>query len=76
MFATSVGSVSRPSGTLNRNFFMFSSLYGTPTKDSNRPVPESSGHSALMRIFSLPYSAARPLVAWCRGVECELRSGF
>lgn len=36
-FATSTGSVSLPSGTLNRNFLKFSSLGGTPTKVSNLP---------------------------------------
>lgn len=68
-FAMSSGSVNRPSGTLNRNFFMFSSVYGTPTNCSNSPVPERSGHKALTRMPSLPNSAARPLLAYYFGRE-------
>lgn len=52
-----------PSGTLKRNFLMFSSVAGTPTKLSNKGVAERSGHKALTRMPSLPYSAASPLVA-------------
>jgi len=63
MFATSMGSVKRPNGTLNRNLLTFSSVNGTPTKLSNNPVPDRRGHSAFTRICSLPNSAARPLVA-------------
>jgi hypothetical protein len=61
--ATSVGSVSRPSGTLPKKFFTFSGVNGTPTKVSNKPVPLSSGSRLLTRICFGPYSAARPLVA-------------
>lgn len=64
MFATSLGSVNRPNGTLKRNFFIFSSVYGTPTNCSKSPVPDSRGHMALTRIWSLPNSAARPFVAY------------
>lgn len=43
---------------------MFSSVAGTPTKLSNKGVAERSGHNALTRMPSLPYSAASPFVAW------------
>lgn len=62
--ATSLGSVKRPRGTLPRKFFTFSGVCSTPTKVENRPVPESSGQSALTLIWSFPNSAARPFVAW------------
>lgn len=63
ILAISSGSVNLPSGTLNRNFCTFSSVNGTPTNCSKRPVPDNSGHSALTRIWSFPNSAARPFVA-------------
>lgn len=62
--AMSIGSVSRPSGTLLRNLATFSSVYGTPTKVSKRPVPDSNGQMALTLICEEPNSEARPLVAW------------
>ena len=62
-FATSVGSVSRPSGTLPKKFLTFSGVKGTPTNVSNRPVPLSSGSRLLTRICLAPNSAARPFVA-------------
>jgi hypothetical protein len=69
--ATSSGSVSRPSGTLPVKLARFSGVSGTPTKDSKRPVPESSGAMALTRMLAGPNSAARPLVAFA-GVQERL----
>jgi hypothetical protein len=66
VFATSIGSVSRPSGTLATNFSLFSGVSGTPTKLSNSPVPDSSGAIALTRMLFDPYSAANPLVAYIK----------
>ena len=63
VLATSTGSVSLPSGTTETNCSLFSGVSATPTKLSNRPVPESSGARELTRIWSGPYSAARPFVA-------------
>ena len=42
----------------------FSFVGGTPTKFSKRGVAESKGQRALTLIPSLPYSAARPLLAF------------
>ena len=63
-FATSVGSVSLPSGTFPKKFLTFSGVNGTPTNVSNRPVPLNSGRRLLTRICLGPYSAASPLVAY------------
>jgi hypothetical protein len=62
-FATSFGSVNLPNGTFPRNFFTFSGVCSTPTNVLKRPVPDRRGQSAFTRIWSLPYSAARPFVA-------------
>jgi hypothetical protein len=70
-FATSVGSVSRPSGTFPKKFLTFSGVNGTPTNVSNRPVPLSSGRRLLTRICLGPYSAASPLVAYPRASTCQ-----
>lgn len=61
--ATSTGSVSRCSGIDFQNCSRFSGVSSTPTNDEKSAVPDSSGQMALKRIWSAPYSAARPLVA-------------
>lgn len=68
-FATSNGSVSLPSGTAETNLATFSSVYGTPTNDSNKPVPDSNGANAFTLIWSCPYSAAKPFVAY-KDINC------
>jgi hypothetical protein len=63
VFATSIGSVSRPRGTFETNLALFSGVSSTPTKVENKPVPERSGAIALTRMLSGPYSADNPFVA-------------
>jgi hypothetical protein len=71
-FATSSGSVNRPSGTLDTKFARFSGVSGTPTNDSKSLVPQSRGAIALTRMLKGPNSAARPLVAyiWRVSMSC------
>ncbi|EZF99686.1 hypothetical protein H113_00678 [Trichophyton rubrum MR1459] len=64
MLAMSSASASLPSGTLSMNFCRFSGVSGIPVNISNRPVPDSSGHTLFTLIRCLPYSAAKPLVAF------------
>jgi hypothetical protein len=64
VFATSIGSVKRPKGTFDTKLALFSGVSSTPTKLENKPVPERSGAMAVTRMFSGPYSAARPFVAY------------